>query len=87
MLIFVSLFRFNVVCSQFQSLLYLLHIIQQVLDEADRLLNEDFEKSLNQILEEIPRERKTFLFSATMTKKVGTFLDSVVVLIDQTVSL
>jgi ATP-dependent RNA helicase DDX47/RRP3 len=41
-----------------------------VLDEADRLLNEDFEKSLNQILEEIPLERKTFLFSATMTKKV-----------------
>ncbi|XP_010467997.1 PREDICTED: DEAD-box ATP-dependent RNA helicase 10-like [Camelina sativa] len=41
-----------------------------VLDEADRLLNEDFEKSLNQILEEIPRERKTFLFSATMTTKV-----------------
>ncbi|XP_010557172.1 PREDICTED: DEAD-box ATP-dependent RNA helicase 10 isoform X2 [Tarenaya hassleriana] len=41
-----------------------------VLDEADRLLNEDFEKSLDMILEEIPRERKTFLFSATMTKKV-----------------
>ncbi|VVB09865.1 unnamed protein product [Arabis nemorensis] len=41
-----------------------------VLDEVDRLLNEDFEKSLNQILEEIPRDRKTFLFSATMTKKV-----------------
>nr|AAO63439.1 At5g60990 [Arabidopsis thaliana]BAC42444.1 putative replication protein A1 [Arabidopsis thaliana] len=41
-----------------------------VLDEADRLLNEDFEKSLNQILEEIPLERETFLFSATMTKKV-----------------
>ncbi|CAF2144861.1 unnamed protein product [Brassica napus] len=41
-----------------------------VLDEADRLLNEDFEKSLNQILEEIPRDRKTYLFSATMTKKV-----------------
>ncbi|KAG5021925.1 hypothetical protein JHK85_018267 [Glycine max] len=41
-----------------------------VLDEADRLLNEDFEESLNEILQMIPRERKTFLFSATMTKKV-----------------
>ncbi|KAG6401828.1 hypothetical protein SASPL_138696 [Salvia splendens] len=41
-----------------------------VLDEADRLLNEDFEKSLDQILCEIPRERRTFLFSATMTNKV-----------------
>ncbi|KAL1538906.1 DEAD-box ATP-dependent RNA helicase 10 [Salvia divinorum] len=41
-----------------------------VLDEADRLLNEDFEKSLDQILCEIPRDRRTFLFSATMTNKV-----------------
>lgn len=41
-----------------------------VLDEADRLLNEDFEKSLDEILNVIPRERRTFLFSATMTKKV-----------------
>ncbi|XP_058188166.1 DEAD-box ATP-dependent RNA helicase 10-like isoform X1 [Rhododendron vialii] len=41
-----------------------------VLDEADRLLNEDFEKAIDKILEAIPRERKTYLFSATMTKKV-----------------
>uniref|UniRef100_A0A2P2KSJ1 Uncharacterized protein MANES_13G099900 n=1 Tax=Rhizophora mucronata TaxID=61149 RepID=A0A2P2KSJ1_RHIMU len=41
-----------------------------VLDEADRLLNEDFEKSLDEILKVIPRERRTYLFSATMTKKV-----------------
>ncbi|KAE9444782.1 hypothetical protein C3L33_23319, partial [Rhododendron williamsianum] len=41
----------------------------QVLDEADRLLNEDFEKAIDKILEAIPRERKTYLFSATMTKK------------------
>ncbi|CAH9140933.1 unnamed protein product [Cuscuta epithymum] len=42
-----------------------------VLDEADRLLNEDFEKALDDILNNIPRERRTYLFSATMTKKVG----------------
>ncbi|GFZ12629.1 DEA(D/H)-box RNA helicase family protein [Actinidia rufa] len=41
-----------------------------VLDEADRLLNDDFEKAIDEILEVIPRERKTYLFSATMTKKV-----------------
>ncbi|CAJ2657868.1 DEAD-box ATP-dependent RNA helicase 10-like [Trifolium pratense] len=41
-----------------------------VLDEADRLLNEDFETQLNEILEFIPSKRRTFLFSATMTKKV-----------------
>ncbi|XP_071732507.1 DEAD-box ATP-dependent RNA helicase 10-like [Rutidosis leptorrhynchoides] len=41
-----------------------------VLDEADRLLNEDFEKSLDVILNAVPRDRRTYLFSATMTKKV-----------------
>nr|CAN66431.1 hypothetical protein VITISV_041393 [Vitis vinifera] len=41
-----------------------------VLDEADRLLNDDFEKAIDEILSVIPRERKTYLFSATMTKKV-----------------
>lgn len=41
-----------------------------VMDEADRILNLDFEVELNKILRVIPRERRTFLFSATMTKKV-----------------
>lgn len=41
-----------------------------VLDEADRLLNLDFEKEINTILKVIPKERHTYLFSATMTTKV-----------------
>ncbi|KAK3011831.1 hypothetical protein RJ639_010825, partial [Escallonia herrerae] len=41
-----------------------------VLDEADRLLNEDFEKTIDQVLSVIPRDRKTYLFSVTMTKKI-----------------
>ncbi|KAG0520107.1 hypothetical protein BDA96_08G044900 [Sorghum bicolor] len=41
-----------------------------VLDEADVLLDMEFEKSLNDILKVIPKERRTFLFSATMTDKV-----------------
>jgi len=41
-----------------------------VLDEADRLLNLDFEQELNTILKVIPRERHTYLYSATMTSKV-----------------
>ncbi|MCD9560660.1 hypothetical protein HAX54_019389 [Datura stramonium] len=41
-----------------------------VLDEADMLLNEDFEKALDKILNVIPREQRTYLFSATMTKKI-----------------
>jgi len=42
-----------------------------VLDEADRILNMDFEKEVDKILEQIPRDRRTYLFSATMTKKVA----------------
>ncbi|XP_044253048.1 probable ATP-dependent RNA helicase DDX47 [Tribolium madens] len=41
-----------------------------VMDEADRILNMDFEVEVDKILKVIPRERHTFLFSATMTKKV-----------------
>ncbi|XP_011790660.1 PREDICTED: probable ATP-dependent RNA helicase DDX47 isoform X2 [Colobus angolensis palliatus] len=41
-----------------------------VMDEADRILNMDFEAEVDKILKVIPRDRKTFLFSATMTKKV-----------------
>ncbi|URE34891.1 ATP-dependent RNA helicase [Musa troglodytarum] len=43
----------------------------EVLDEADRLLNLEFEKTIDEILKVIPPERKTYLFSATMTKKVS----------------
>lgn len=41
-----------------------------MLDEADRLLNMDFEKAIDDILKVIPKERRTYLFSATMTNKV-----------------
>lgn len=41
-----------------------------VLDEADRMLSMDFEQELHQILDEVPSERQTMLFSATMTSQV-----------------
>ncbi|KAG2693219.1 hypothetical protein I3760_08G086900 [Carya illinoinensis] len=41
-----------------------------VLDEADCLLEDKFQKSIDEILDLVPRERKTYLFSATMTRKV-----------------
>ncbi|KAJ3267751.1 putative ATP-dependent RNA helicase ddx47 [Borealophlyctis nickersoniae] len=41
-----------------------------VLDEADRLLDLDFGTEIEQVLKVIPRERNTYLFSATMTSKV-----------------
>ncbi|PIL24145.1 transporter [Ganoderma sinense ZZ0214-1] len=42
-----------------------------VLDEADRLLDMDFGPKLDKILKLIPKERTTYLFSATMTTKVA----------------
>lgn len=41
-----------------------------IMDEADRILNLDFEKEVDKLLKVIPRERRTYLYSATMTKKV-----------------
>jgi ATP-dependent RNA helicase DDX47/RRP3 len=43
-----------------------------VMDEADRILNMDFEVEVDKILNCIPKEgRINMLFSATMTKKVA----------------
>jgi len=42
-----------------------------ILDEADRLLNMDFEDEIDKILSFSPTERSTYLFSATMTSKVA----------------
>ncbi|KAJ3880984.1 P-loop containing nucleoside triphosphate hydrolase protein [Lentinula edodes] len=42
-----------------------------VLDEADRLLDMDFGPVIDKILKVIPKERSTYLFSATMTTKVA----------------
>ncbi|KAK6187852.1 hypothetical protein SNE40_005786 [Patella caerulea] len=42
-----------------------------VMDEADRILNMDFGKEIDKILKLIPRQRKTYLYSATMTQKVN----------------
>ncbi|EJD53283.1 DEAD-domain-containing protein [Auricularia subglabra TFB-10046 SS5] len=41
-----------------------------VLDEADRLLDLDFGKDIDKLLKVLPKERHTYLFSATMTDKV-----------------
>lgn len=47
-------------------------ILQEILilDEADRLLDLGFQKSLDTILSYLPRQRRTGLFSATQTKAV-----------------
>jgi len=42
-----------------------------VLDEADEMLNMGFQESINDILSEVPEDRATLLFSATMPKEVA----------------
>ncbi|KAM3173879.1 hypothetical protein ACTXT7_011686 [Hymenolepis weldensis] len=42
-----------------------------VIDEADRMLGSDFESVIEKVLVVLPPKRQTFLFSATMTEKVG----------------
>jgi len=42
-----------------------------ILDEADKLLAMDFEVAIDRILKVCPKERNTYLFSATMTSKVA----------------
>jgi len=41
-----------------------------VLDEADEMLNMGFQESIDQILEQVPEERNTLLFSATMSRDI-----------------
>jgi ATP-dependent RNA helicase DDX10/DBP4 len=42
-----------------------------VLDEADRIMDMGFQGTVDAIVEHLPRERQTLLFSATQTKKVS----------------
>ena len=41
-----------------------------ILDEADEMLNMGFREDIDTILEDIPAERQTLLFSATMAKEI-----------------
>lgn len=41
-----------------------------MIDEADRILEANFEEEMKQIIKLLPKERQTALFSATQTKKV-----------------
>lgn len=45
-----------------------LHIL--VLDEADRLMNKEFMRDIKHILEDLPKDRQTLLFTATADKAI-----------------
>ena len=42
-----------------------------ILDEADRILDEGFERHVSSILSTLPKQRRTGLFSATQTEELG----------------
>ena len=46
------------------------HVGNVVLDEADEMLNMGFSESINAIFENLPTNRNTLLFSATMSREV-----------------
>ena len=44
------------------------NIVFIVLDEADRILDMGFSETVNAIIENLPEERQTLLYSATQTR-------------------
>ncbi len=55
-----------------REVLKLAHIKWLVLDEADEMLNMGFKDDLDVILAETPKEKRTFLFSATMPGEIAS---------------
>ncbi len=53
----------------------LAHVKWAVLDEADEMLDMGFQEDLDAILEQIPKEKHTLLFSATMPDQVERILN------------
>jgi len=50
--------------------LYLENVSVLVLDEADRMLDMGFQETLDAIVQQLPKERQTLLFSATFPDKI-----------------
>lgn len=59
-----------------QGYIYLDHLEMLILDEADRMLDMGFVHDIKKIMRELPKERQTLLFSATMPPPIGKLADS-----------
>ncbi len=46
-----------------------------VLDEADRMLDQGFQEQIQQLLNQLPRQRQNLLFSATFNDQINRFTD------------
>ncbi len=53
-----------------QGTMKLNHCRILVLDEADQMLDMGFEKEMNQILQQVPKDRQTLMFSATIPSAI-----------------
>ncbi|KAJ5102370.1 ATP-dependent RNA helicase dbp4 [Penicillium alfredii] len=55
-----------------QTAMFETHNLQMlVMDEADRIMDMGFQRTVDAIVDHLPKERQTLLFSATQTKKVS----------------
>lgn len=53
------------------------HINNIVLDEVDRMLDMGFIEPINEIIAQLPKDRQTLFFSATMNRKVENILPTI----------
>ncbi len=53
------------------------HITMLILDEADEMLDMGFQEDIDRVVAQLPAERQTLLFSATMSPAIRKLVDSV----------